>query len=253
MTATSKRAPSRRVALFATCVGDVAFPSAVESTVILLERLGVQVEFPDSQGCCGQMHINSGYPDMALAMVRTFVDAFEGFDAVVAPSGSCVGSIRHQMASVAQRAGDELLAARVESVVPHVRELTEFIVDDLGVVDVGASFPHRVAYHPSCHSLRVARVGDRPYQLLRNVSGLTLVEQEQADSCCGFGGTFSVKNSAVSSAMLDDKMRYLRAVDAEFVTSLDASCLMQIGGGLQHAESGIRAVHLAEILAGTVR
>ena len=238
--------------MFATCVGDVAFPNAIIATVKLLERLGVEVSFPQAQGCCGQMHVNSGFPDLAIPMVRSFAEVFSGCDLIVAPSGSCVGSIRHQMLSVARRSGDESLVSHVQEIVPRVRELTEYLVDDLGLVDVGAVFPHRVAYHPSCHSLRVARVVTRPYDLLRNVQGLELVEQKNADSCCGFGGTFSVKNSDVSSAMLTDKLDAITSSGAEFVTSLDVSCLMQIGGGLAHERSGVRTVHLAEILAGTV-
>lgn len=254
MSALTTPAPAtgHKVALFATCVGDLAAPSAAIATVILLERLGVEVTFPAGQGCCGQMHVNSGFPEMAVPMARSFADAFEDCDIVVAPSGSCVGSIRHQLKGVAELSGDPTLVKRIEKIVPRVRELTEFIVDDLGLVDVGAQFPYRVAYHPSCHSLRVARVGDRPYRLLAHVKDLQIVEQKNATSCCGFGGTFSVKNSEVSSAMLDDKLDAIRATDAQFVTSLDASCLMQIGGGFSHERSHIRTVHLAEILAGTV-
>ncbi len=242
-----------RVGLFVTCVADVTAPQIGVATVTLLERLGVDVVFPKAQACCGQMHVNSGFPDMALPMVRTFVDAFAECDLIVSPSGSCVGSIRHQHALVARRAGDGALERDVDATVPRVRELSEFLVDDLGVTDVGARFPHRVAYHPSCHSLRVARVGDRPYRLLADVDGLELVEQRDREGCCGFGGTFAVKNGDVSTAMLADKMQALADCGAEFVTSLDASCLMHVGGGLAHDARPIRAVHLAEILAGTVR
>ncbi len=241
-----------RIGLFVTCLADVVYPQVGVATVTLLRRLGLDVVFPEAQGCCGQMHVNSGYADLAIPMVRSFVEAFEDCDVIVAPSGSCVGSIRHQHRLVAERAGDSALVARVEETVPRVRELSEFLVDDLGIVDVGASFPHRVAYHPSCHSLRVARVGDRPYRLLREVRGLDLVEQRDAEGCCGFGGTFSVKNSDVSGAILAEKTQSLADTDAEFVTSLDAACLMHIGGGFGKQGNGIRTVHLAEILAGTV-
>jgi len=241
-----------KVGLFVTCLGDLVYPGVGVATVTLLRRLGVEVVFPEGQGCCGQMHINSGYADQAVPLVRSFVEAFADCDVIVAPSGSCVGSIRYQHRMVAARTGDLALMARVESTVPRVRELTEFLVDDLGVIDVGAQFSHRVAYHPSCHSLRVARVGDRPYQLLRAVRGLELVEHRDAEGCCGFGGTFSVKNSAVSGAILEEKLASLTDSRAEYVTSLDAACLMHVGGGFAKRGNEIPVVHLAEILAGTV-
>ncbi len=238
-----------RVGLFVTCLTDSLFPSAGRATVELLERLGVTVEFPEQQGCCGQMHINTGYPRDAVPMIEGFVDTFAGFDHIVTPSGSCAGSIRHQHEGVAQKHGSASLVARVQETVPRVHELSEFLVDVLGVTDVGASFPHRVAYHASCHSLRVARVGDRPQQLLRKVRGLELVEHEGADQCCGFGGTFSVKNSDVSAAMVTDKARAVSAVYPEYLVSVDSSCLMNIGGALAKSGSSIRSLHLAEVLA----
>lgn len=241
-----------RVGLFITCVGDLAFPDVGRATVEVLHRVGIDVVFPEGQGCCGQMHVNSGYADMALPMVRSFVDAFADCDVVVSPSGSCVGSIRHQHAMVARAAGDEGLMAAVDAVVPRVRELSEFLVYDLGIEDVGASFEHRVAYHPSCHSLRVAKVGDAPYRLLAKVRGLELVEQADREGCCGFGGTFAVKNAETSSAMMVEKIAALDEAGAEYVTSLDASCLMHLGGGLGKGGSRMRAVHLAQILAGSV-
>lgn len=218
----------------------------------VLRRVGVEVVFPEGQGCCGQMHVNSGHAPMALPMVRSFVGAFADCDVVVVPSGSCAGSLRHQQRMVAQMAGDTALVGQVDALAPRVRELSEYLVHDLGIEDVGATFEHRVAYHPSCHSLRVARVGDAPYRLLRNVRGLELVEQADAEGCCGFGGTFSVKNSATSSAMMVEKLHALEDAGAEYVTSLDASCLMHLGGGLGKSGSPMRSVHLAEILAGTV-
>lgn len=238
-----------RVGLFVTCLTDSLFPAAGRATVELLERLGVAVEFPEQQGCCGQMHINSGFPRDAVPMVEHFADAFAGFDHIVVPSGSCAGSIRHQHADVARGHGSTALLERVIKTVPRVHELSEFLVDVLGVVDVGAHFPHRVAYHASCHSLRVARIGDRPQQLLRAVRGLELVEHEGADQCCGFGGTFSVKNSDVSTAMVTDKALAVSAANPEYLVSVDSSCLMNIGGALHKHGSPIRTLHLAEVLA----
>ena len=240
-----------RIALFATCLADAMFPPAAIATVQLLERLGHQVAFPAGQTCCGQMHVNTGYLQEATALVRNHVEAFESAncDAIVAPSGSCVGSVRHQHAMVARRAGDENLATRAERLADKTYELSELLIDVLGVDDVGAYYPHRVTYHPTCHSLRMLGVGDKPLRLLRHVQGLTLVELPEAESCCGFGGTFAIKNADTSTAMLADKMAHILETEAEVCSAGDSSCLMHIGGGLSRLRSGVRTVHLAEILA----
>jgi L-lactate dehydrogenase complex protein LldE len=219
--------------------------------VTLLERLGVEVEFPAAQTCCGQPMINTGYLDEAVPVVRTFASAFAGYDAVVTPSGSCAGSARHQHRMVAERAGDATLADAVTELGPKVYELSEFLVDVLGVTDVGASFPHRVTYHPTCHSLRLLGVGDRPRRLLESVRGLELVDLPAADECCGFGGTFAMKNADVSVAMGADKARHVREAEAEVLVAGDNSCLMHIGGVLSRQRSGVRVLHLAEVLAAT--
>ncbi|MHA6799808.1 (Fe-S)-binding protein [Bounagaea algeriensis] len=238
-----------RVALFATCLGDTMFPEAPKATVRLLERLGCRVEFPLAQTCCGQMHTNTGYRSRARSSVRTFVDAFADYEAVVAPSGSCAASVRHQHAMVA--ADDPALAQEVEQLTPRVYELSEFLVSALGVTDVGAYFPHRVTYHPTCHSLRLLRVGDRPTRLLRAVRSLELVELPEWDQCCGFGGTFALKNPDVSVAMGTDKARHVQDTGAEVLCAGDSSCLMHIGGLLNRQRGGVRVMHLAEILAST--
>jgi L-lactate dehydrogenase complex protein LldE len=240
-----------KIALFTTCLVDGLFPDVGKATVTLLERLGHQVEVPLDQTCCGQMHLNTGYTREARPMVRGFAEAFTGYDAIVAPSGSCVGSVRHQHPAVARRTRDDALARRVDEVSGRVYELSEFLIDVLGVEDVGARYPHRVTYHPTCHSLRLLRVEDKPLRLLRAVRGLDLVELPDADQCCGFGGTFALKNADVSTAMLADKMTSILTTDAEVVTAGDSSCLMHIGGGLSRLRSGVRPVHLAEILAAT--
>ncbi|NLU64103.1 (Fe-S)-binding protein [Rhodococcus sp. HNM0563] len=242
-----------RVALFATCLGDTLFPNAVKATALLLARLGHEVVFPDSQTCCGQMHVNTGYQPDALPLVENYAGTFgdPSIDAVVAPSGSCVGSVRHQHEIVASRYGSASLCGRVNTVKAKTYELSEFLVDVLGVTDVGAYFPHRVTYHPTCHSLRMLRVGDKPLQLLRAVRGIDLVELPEADSCCGFGGTFALKNAETSTAMLADKIRNVSTTGAEFCSASDSSCLMHIGGGMSRLQTGTRTIHLAEILCAT--
>ena len=207
------------------------------------------MEFPAAQTCCGQPMVNTGYLDEAVPLLRNHIAAFEGCDAIVVPSGSCAGSVRHQHPIVARRSGDPGLAASVAELSPRTYELTEFLVDVLGVTDVGAYYPHRVTYHPTCHSLRLLHVGDRPLRLLRAVRGLDLVELPGAEQCCGFGGTFAVKNADTSTAMLTDKLRRIADTGADVCTAADNSCLMHIGGGLRHSRAGVRVMHLAEILA----
>jgi L-lactate dehydrogenase complex protein LldE len=240
-----------RVALFATCLVDTMVPQVARATALLLERLGHEVVVPPGQACCGQMHVNTGYRREAVPIVANHVRAFAGAEAVVAPSGSCVASIHHQQAAIARRAGEHALADDAAELAGRTYELSQFLVDVLGVTDVGAYYPHRVTYHPTCHSLRMLHVGDRPLRLLREVRGLELVELPGADQCCGFGGTFAVKNAETSTAMLADKMANVLSTSAEVCTAGDASCLMHIGGGLSRLRSGTRTVHLAEILAST--
>jgi L-lactate dehydrogenase complex protein LldE len=238
-----------RVALFVTCFNDTLFPSTGRAVVEVLERLGCEVSFPEAQTCCGQMHANTGYQLEAVPLARRFVRVFGDADVVVSPSASCVGMVRDQYAKLAELAGDPELARAVDAIVPRVRELTELLVDDLGVEDVGAVFPHRVAYHPTCHSLRLLHFCDRPLRLLRAVRGIDLVELEEAQECCGFGGTFAVKNADTSIAMLTDKLRRVLDTRAEVCTAADNSCLMHIGGALRRQRTGVRTLHLAEILA----
>jgi L-lactate dehydrogenase complex protein LldE len=231
-----------RIALFVTCLGDTLFPETGKAVVAILERLGHEVVFPAEQTCCGQLHLNSGYRDEAATLARRFVEMFGEYDAVVSPSSSCVGTVRElypQLVPEAAKLGE------------RVFELSELLVNELGVDDVGAYFPHRVTYHPTCHSLRVTRVGDAPLRLLRNVRGLELVELPAADECCGFGGTFAVKNADTSIAMLTDKCASIVSTGASVCSAVDGSCLLHIGGGLERQGTEVRALHLAEILAST--
>ncbi|MBS1879610.1 MAG: (Fe-S)-binding protein [Actinobacteria bacterium] len=237
-----------RAALLVTCFNDTLFPDVGRATVTVLERLGCEVAFPAAQTCCGQMHGNSGAHEEGLALAARAVRVFAEEPAVVCPSASCVGWLRETAPRLAAEAGEDDLVAGLEQLGGRLFELTEFLCDHLGVEDVGAFFPHRVAYHPTCHSLRGLKLGERPLRLLRAVGGLDLAEVDDED-CCGFGGTFAVKNADVSTAMLADKMAAVRATGAEVCTAVDSSCLMQIGGGLGRARAGVRTMHLAEILA----
>lgn len=242
-----------RIGLFATCLGDTLFPDAVSATALLLARLGHEVVFPPGQTCCGQMHVNTGYQREPVPLVRNYAEQFgdSSIEAVVMPSGSCVGSVRHQHEIVAARYGDAALRAGVAGVKAKTYELSELLVDVLGVTGVGAYFPHRVTYHPTCHSLRMLRVGEKPLKLLRAVEDIDLVELPEADSCCGFGGTFAVKNADTSTAMLQDKVANVTGTGAEVCTAGDSSCLLHIGGGLSRIKAGTRTLHLAQILAAT--
>jgi L-lactate dehydrogenase complex protein LldE len=240
-----------RVALFITCFNDTLFPQVGRATVRVLERLGHTVQFPEGQTCCGQMHYNTGYQREALPLIRHFVEVFEDAEVVVAPSASCVGMVRDLYPRAARELRDARLQERVAALVPRVYELAEFLVRKLGVEDVGAYYPHRVTYHPTCHSLRVLHVGDAPLRLLRAVRGIDLVVLPNAEECCGFGGTFAVKNADVSTAMVSDKLRHVLDTRAEVVVSADTSCLMNIGGALSRHRAGVRTAHLAEILAAT--
>ena len=228
------------VALFVTCFNDTLFPQVGRATVALLSRLGVTVDFPEAQTCCGQMHFNSGYRPECVPLVRHFVDVFSGYDAVVTPSASCAAMVRHHYPVLDPAAA-----------VPPVYELCEFLVDVLAVTDVGARFPHPVAFHPTCHSTRLLHLGDRPQRLLAAVDGLELRPLRQPAECCGFGGTFSVKNPETSAAMGADKVADVLDSGAEVLASADTSCLMHIGGLLSRRGSPVRVMHLAEILAET--
>ena len=229
-----------RVGLFITCVNDALFPGTPKAVVQILERLGYDVDFPEAQTCCGQMHANSGYKKDAAKLAGAFEAVFGEYDAIVTPSGSCAAMARDQY--------PHLIGSDIGD---HVYELSEFLLDVAGVEDVGARFPHTVTYHPTCHGTRALGLGDKPMRLLRAVRDIELVDLPAADQCCGFGGTFAVKNAETSTAMLTDKMANVLSTHAEICTAGDASCLMHIGGGLSRLRSGTRTVHLAEILAAT--
>jgi L-lactate dehydrogenase complex protein LldE len=240
-----------RISLFITCYNDLLFPKTGIAVVNLLERLGHTVLFRPAQTCCGQMHYNTGYQRETIPLVRKFIETFADDEIICSPSASCVAMIRDHYVKAARMAADTDLEAHAAAIIPRVFEFTELLVYKLGVEDVGAYYPHRVTYHPSCHSLRLLRVGDAPLRLLRKVGGIDLVQLEKAEECCGFGGTFAVKNAETSSAMLSDKVRCVLNTGAEFCSAADNSCLMQIYGSLHRQRTGVKTVHIAEILAST--
>ena len=240
-----------RASLFITCYNDTLFPETGRAVVRLLERLGVDIEFRPQQTCCGQMHANTGFRSEAFSQARNFVRVYQDAESVVIPSSSCVAMMRDQYPGLFAELGDDKLRKQFEALLPRIFELSEFIVDRLGVEDVGAYFPHRVTYHASCHGLRGLHVGDRPLRLLRNVRGLDLAPLANLERCCGFGGTFSIKNSEVSSAMLAGKLQDILATRAEYCTALDNSCLMHLGGALHRQYAAMQTIHIAGILAST--
>jgi L-lactate dehydrogenase complex protein LldE len=240
-----------RVSLFITCYNDTLFPETGRAVVRLMDRLGVDVEFRPAQTCCGQMHANTGFRGEAFSQAKRFVKLYADAEAVVIPSSSCVAMIRDQYPGLIAELGNDALRREFEALLPRVYELSEFLIDKLGAEDVGAYFPHRVTYHASCHGLRALHLGDRPFRLLKQVRGLDLADLDNLDRCCGFGGTFSVKNAEVSSAMLTTKLQDVLSTRAEFCTALDNSCLMHLGGALHREFAAMRTIHMAEILAST--
>jgi L-lactate dehydrogenase complex protein LldE len=238
-----------RISLFITCYNDTLFPETGKAVVRVLERLGHEVEFRAAQTCCGQMHYNTGYASDALSIMRHFLRVFDGAEVICIPSSSCVAMIRDHYPKMAAESGDAALRDQVAALLPRVFEFSELLVDKLGITDVGAHYPHTVTLHTPCHALRSLHVRDQPIRLLRSVRGLQLVDLPREDDCCGFGGTFAVKNADVSVAMLADKIACIRETQAEVCAATDNSCLMHIGGGLHRQQTGIRCVHLADILA----
>jgi L-lactate dehydrogenase complex protein LldE len=238
-----------RISLFIACYNDTLFPETGNAVVRVLEKLGHQVEFLPDQTCCGQMHWNTGYRREAIPIIRHFLHVYRDTEVICIPSSSCVAMIREHYPKAAEETGDRGFVSDVESLLPRVYEFSELLVKKFGIDDVGAAFPHRVTYHASCHSLRSLQLGDIPMRLLRRVRNIELVDLPNIDRCCGFGGTFAIKNADVSSAMLEEKIGDLTETRAQICTAVDNSCLMQLYGGLHRRKSSIRTMHLAEILA----
>ncbi len=238
-----------QVSLFVTCLVDLFFPEVGEATVKVLRRQGVEVDFPGGQTCCGQPAFNSGYWDDARSAARHFLDVFEATENyIVTPSGSCAMMVKQEYPHLFEN--DPKLKARARALAQRVYEFSSFLVDVLGVEDVGARYDGRATYHASCHLSRGLRVTEAPRRLLQNVDGIEYVELEDADRCCGFGGTFAVKMADVSNAMVEDKSANIRATGADTLVGCDAGCLMQITGAMRRTGSCPKAYHLAQILAG---
>ncbi|MDI4646099.1 (Fe-S)-binding protein [Cohnella hashimotonis] len=235
-----------KVSLFITCLGDAIYPRVGEAMVRVLAQYGVSLEFPRLQTCCGQPAFNSGYWQEARASAKTILDAFEDSDFVISPSGSCTGMIHHYPKLFES---DPVQLARAERLRDKSYEFTQFLVNVLGVTDVGAHFPHKVTYHPSCHGTRLLGVKNEPMALMSNVRGLEFVPLPFAEDCCGFGGTFAVKMADISGAMVSEKVDHVKETEAEVLVGLDMACLMNIAGNLRYRGEQVRVMHLAEVLA----
>jgi L-lactate dehydrogenase complex protein LldE len=237
------------ISLFITCYNDMLFPETGKAVVRVLERLGCAVEFRRQQTCCGQMHYNTGYQRDAFPMMLHFVKVFRDAQTICVPSASCVAMIRDHFPKMAEESRDAALRKAVDELLPRVFEFSELLTDRLGVTDVGAFFPHSVTLHTSCHAIRSLNIGDKPWRLLQHVRGIRLVELPHRDRCCGFGGTFAIKNADVSAAMLAEKLQCVLETQAEVCAGVDNSCLMHIGGALSRQKAGVRCLHIAQILA----
>lgn len=235
-----------KVSLFITCLADQFFPNVGVATVRLLRRHGCTVDFPRVQTCCGQPAFNSGYVDEARQVAATMLDAFDDADYVVSPSGSCVGMIHHYYPELFR--DDAELLERARRLIDKTYEFSQFMVNVLGVTDVGGVFPHRVTYHPSCHGSRLLGVKDEPMRLLKSISGIELVPLPHAEDCCGFGGTFAVKMSEMSGAMVAEKADHVMETEASYLVGTDMGCLMNIAGHLKRRGEQVETMHLAELL-----
>ncbi|WP_372009809.1 (Fe-S)-binding protein [Paenibacillus chitinolyticus] len=240
-----------KVSLFITCLSDLVYPRVGQAMVRLLARYGIQVHFPEVQTCCGQPAFNSGYWDDARKSGRTLLEAFDDSDFVLSPSGSCTGMVQHYYPKLFQ--DDPEMLAKAEALREKTYEFTQFLVGVLGVTDLGAVFPHRVTYHPSCHGTRLLGIKDEPASLLEHVRGLELVPLPHAEDCCGFGGTFAVKMSDISGAMVAEKSDHVLETEAEVLVGLDMGCLMNISGNLLYRGRPVKVMHLAELLEEGVR
>lgn len=235
-----------KVSIFITCLSDAIYPQVGEAMSRILACQGVKLHFPEVQTCCGQPAFNSGYWDEARASARTLLEAFDDSDFIVSPSGSCTGMIHHYYPSLFK--DDPVMLTKAREFSGKIHEFSQFLVNVLGVTDIGAHFPHKVTYHPSCHGTRLLGIKEEPRQLLANVKGIEFVELPFAEDCCGFGGTFAVKMSEISGAMVEEKVQHVIETEAEVLVGMDMGCLMNIGGRLRYEGKQVRVMHLAELL-----
>lgn len=242
----------KKVSLFVTCIVDMIYPDTGMAMADLFERLGLTVDFPQGQTCCGQMGFNAGYRNEAKSVAKHFIEVFEDSEVIVAPSGSCVSMVRHFYPELF--ADDPVWHDRMQGIITKTWELTEFLVDGLGITDVGTTLgqPVKVAIHDACHGLRMMGLQKQPRALLQHVGNLELCDLAGADQCCGFGGLFAIKMPEISGAMLNDKMSAIDGSAADLIVTCDASCLTQMNGGLSRKQSTKRVVHIAEVLAGRI-
>lgn len=235
-----------KVSLFITCISDALFPPIGEAMMKLLARYGIALDFPQVQTCCGQPAFNSGYWDEARASALTILEAFEDSDFVIVPSGSCTGMIHHYYPKLFEH--DPKLLRKSKELIEKSYEFTQFLVQVLGVTDVGATFPHKVTYHPSCHGSRLLGIREEPMQLMQSVRDMEIIPLPYAEDCCGFGGTFAIKMSDISGAMVEEKSSHVLETEAEVLVGLDMGCLLNIGGNLMYHGRQVRVMHLAELL-----
>lgn len=235
-----------KASIFITCIVDNFYPQVGESMVRILEKVGVKLDFPEGQVCCGQPALNTGYWDDTREVAKTLLEAFKDSEHVVAPSGSCVAAIREYYPILFKE--DPKYLPMAQDLVKKIHEFSEFMVKVVKVTDLGARFPYKVTYHASCHGNRLLGVTPHVKKLLAEIKDMELQELPHAETCCGFGGTFSVKQPEISEAMVDEKIHHIKETGAEVVTAIDMGCLMNIEGRLRKEGSKIRALHLAQLL-----
>jgi len=240
--------PINKITLFVQCLVDGLYPEVGEALLTLFKRLNIQVDCPLDQTCCGQPAFNSGYWKSARMAAKKFIRTFQGAEWVVCPSGSCVSMVKHHYPELFKN--DPAWARRAQDIGERTFELSQFLVDVLGVTDLGAVYQGKVTYHDSCHLLRTLGVREQPRQLIEHVKGSQFIEMRDPDRCCGFGGTFAVKYPQISTAMVDVKVRNIIESGADVVTGCDISCLMNIQGRLNRLGSTVKVLHLAQLLAG---
>lgn len=234
-----------KVSLFSTCLSDILFANVAKDTLEILERVGCEVDYPMEQTCCGQPAYNSGYLQEAKQSMKQMMKAFKHSEYVVGPSGSCVGMLKEYPKIFA---GDPEWEEEAKAFAAKCYEITQFLVDVMGITDVGSTFKGKVTFHSSCHMKRILGVKEQPKTLLANVKGVELVALPMEEDCCGFGGTFSVKNPVISQEMVSEKSRHVAETEAEYLVGADMGCLMNIGGRMRREGKNVKIIHITEIL-----